>query len=245
MFKRTKSFSKQAKKLLRSKKGFFVDTGVMILISVVLGALVLGGLYAVFNDTVMPSVTSKVESMFDYSDGGSPANQEPELEEKYRLDLAYTVYDTGETSEPMGCAVDADKFRKLYIDGQEIKPTGYILPYGCPYAYVMLTKETILNLTHGMHTMKVILDDGYAEGEFLCIREIEFTILNTKQRAITDVTFYDWLMRIPVSNNTNGIVWYVKGDDRVYVDEDHTKYLTGVTWKTKIEEGKVYNEVSE
>lgn len=45
----------------------YVDTGVKILIAVVLGALVLTLLYALLNGTVMPKVTEKVTSMFSYS----------------------------------------------------------------------------------------------------------------------------------------------------------------------------------
>ena len=45
----------------------YVDTGVKILIAVVIGALLLAGLYALFNDTIMPTVTSKVEGLFNYT----------------------------------------------------------------------------------------------------------------------------------------------------------------------------------
>ena len=45
----------------------YVDTGVKILIAVVIGALLLTLLYALFNDTIMPSVTEKVEVLFDYA----------------------------------------------------------------------------------------------------------------------------------------------------------------------------------
>ena len=44
----------------------FVDSGIKILIAVVIGALLLGGLYALFGDTIMPTVTEKVEEMFDF-----------------------------------------------------------------------------------------------------------------------------------------------------------------------------------
>lgn len=44
----------------------YIDTAVKILIAVVLGALVLAGLYAILNDTVMPSVTQKINEMFNY-----------------------------------------------------------------------------------------------------------------------------------------------------------------------------------
>ena len=45
----------------------YVDTGVKILIAVVIGALLLGGLYALFNSTIMPTVTSKIQALFDYA----------------------------------------------------------------------------------------------------------------------------------------------------------------------------------
>ena len=50
----------------RNAEGY-VDTGVKVLIAVVLGALVLSLLYALINGTVMPKVTEKVTSMFNYT----------------------------------------------------------------------------------------------------------------------------------------------------------------------------------
>ena len=38
-----------------------------ILIAVVIGALLLAGLYALFNSTIMPTVTSKVQGLFNYN----------------------------------------------------------------------------------------------------------------------------------------------------------------------------------
>lgn len=45
----------------------YVDTGVKILIAVVIGALLLTLLYALFNGTIMPKVTEKVEGLFNYA----------------------------------------------------------------------------------------------------------------------------------------------------------------------------------
>ena len=50
----------------RSGEGY-IDTAVKVLIAVVLGARVLAGLYAVLNDTVMPTVTQRIQEMFDYA----------------------------------------------------------------------------------------------------------------------------------------------------------------------------------
>ena len=44
----------------------YVDSGVKILIAVVIGALLLAGLYALFNTTIMPTVTTKVQGLFNY-----------------------------------------------------------------------------------------------------------------------------------------------------------------------------------
>lgn len=53
--------------LLTARRGEnFVDSGVKILIAVVIGALLLGGLYALFGDTIMPTVTQKVKDMFAF-----------------------------------------------------------------------------------------------------------------------------------------------------------------------------------
>ena len=45
----------------------YVDTGVKILIAVVVGALLLALCYALFNDTIMPNVTQKVQDLFNYN----------------------------------------------------------------------------------------------------------------------------------------------------------------------------------
>ena len=45
----------------------YVDTGVKILIAVVIGALLLAGLYTLFNTTIMPTVTAKVTELFIYN----------------------------------------------------------------------------------------------------------------------------------------------------------------------------------
>ena len=44
----------------------YVDSGVKILIAVVIGALLLSGLYALFNTTIMPTVTTKITELFNF-----------------------------------------------------------------------------------------------------------------------------------------------------------------------------------
>ena len=43
-----------------------VDSGVKILIAVVIGALLLAGLYTLFNSTIIPTLTTKVQGLFNY-----------------------------------------------------------------------------------------------------------------------------------------------------------------------------------
>jgi ABC-type phosphate transport system permease subunit len=44
----------------------YVDTAIKILIAVVLGALLLAGLYTLFGETVLPTLTRRVQEMFEY-----------------------------------------------------------------------------------------------------------------------------------------------------------------------------------
>ncbi len=45
----------------------YVDTGVKILIAVVIGALLLAGLYTLFNTTIMPTVSDKITELLGYN----------------------------------------------------------------------------------------------------------------------------------------------------------------------------------
>ena len=44
----------------------FVDTAIKILMAVVIGALVLAGLYALFGDTILPTLKQRIIEMFNY-----------------------------------------------------------------------------------------------------------------------------------------------------------------------------------
>ena len=45
----------------------YVDSAIKIIIALVVGALLLGGLYALFKTTVLPTMTEKITEMFSYS----------------------------------------------------------------------------------------------------------------------------------------------------------------------------------
>ena len=56
------------KAALESKKGEgYIDTGVKIIIGVVVGGVILAGLYALFSTAIIPTLTTKITQMFSYS----------------------------------------------------------------------------------------------------------------------------------------------------------------------------------
>ncbi len=72
MFKKIRnkvnSIAVKAQTAVANKKAEgYVDSGVKILIAVVIGALLLAGLYTLFSSTIMPTVTSKITGLFSYS----------------------------------------------------------------------------------------------------------------------------------------------------------------------------------
>ena len=45
----------------------YVDTGVKIIIAVVAGAVILAGLYALFNGVILPRLNTEIGEMFNYT----------------------------------------------------------------------------------------------------------------------------------------------------------------------------------
>ena len=58
----------KAQTILDNVKGEgYIDTGVKIIIGVVVGAVILGGLYALFDGVVLPTLETNIEDMFDFA----------------------------------------------------------------------------------------------------------------------------------------------------------------------------------
>ena len=56
-----------AKTAIESPSGEgYIDTGVKIIIGVVIGGVILAGLYLLFNSTIMPTLSTKIGEMFNY-----------------------------------------------------------------------------------------------------------------------------------------------------------------------------------
>lgn len=63
-----KAAARKVALLMKDTRGEnYVDTAVKILIAVVLGALLLAGLYTLFGDVVMPTLTQRIQEMFNYA----------------------------------------------------------------------------------------------------------------------------------------------------------------------------------
>ena len=68
MTRKANALAVRAKCAVESKRAEgYVDTGVKILIAVVIGALLLAGLYALFNSNIMPTVRQRIVSLFNYN----------------------------------------------------------------------------------------------------------------------------------------------------------------------------------
>lgn len=53
--------------LANAKAEGYIDTGVKIIIGVVVGAVILGGLYALFNTVIIPRLNTEIQGMFNYA----------------------------------------------------------------------------------------------------------------------------------------------------------------------------------
>ena len=66
--KKANSLAVSAKTTLSNAKAEgYIDTGVKIIIGVVVGAVILGGLYALFNTVIIPRLNTEILEMFNYA----------------------------------------------------------------------------------------------------------------------------------------------------------------------------------
>ena len=66
--KKANSLAVSAKTTLANAKAEgYIDTGVKIIIGVVVGAVILGGLYALFDGVILPTLETRIDGMFDYA----------------------------------------------------------------------------------------------------------------------------------------------------------------------------------
>ena len=66
-----KKFFARVKAVLEGKRGeVYIDTAVKMIIAVVIGTLLLSGLYLIFNDMILPGLAERIQDMFGSSGGG-------------------------------------------------------------------------------------------------------------------------------------------------------------------------------
>lgn len=65
---KTAALALRAKAAVFNNRGDgYIDVAIRILLAVVIGALLLAGLYALFSDTVLPTLVQRVQEMFNYN----------------------------------------------------------------------------------------------------------------------------------------------------------------------------------
>ena len=63
--RRTRSFIVKSKSAIENSAGEgYIDTAVKMIISVVVGSLLLTGIYQLINSTVLPGLADRIQSMF-------------------------------------------------------------------------------------------------------------------------------------------------------------------------------------
>ena len=68
MQNKANEFAIRAKTTLDNAKAEgYIDTGVKIIIGVVVGAVILGGIYALFDGVILPTLETRIDGMFDYA----------------------------------------------------------------------------------------------------------------------------------------------------------------------------------
>lgn len=71
-----KKFFAKVKAVLEGKRGEgYIDTAVKMIIAVVIGALLLGGLYFIFNDMILPGLAERIQSSSVCKEIGEGGNQ--------------------------------------------------------------------------------------------------------------------------------------------------------------------------
>lgn len=65
---RVKNLCSRNRRILTSACGEgYIDSAVKIIIGVVIGGVLLAGLYALFNNTILPTLSTKIGEMFSYA----------------------------------------------------------------------------------------------------------------------------------------------------------------------------------
>lgn len=151
---------KKIRKMNNRKGEGYVGSGVKILIAVVLGALLLSGLYALQKNVIIQGASNKVEELFDYGQNTVNLSQGSECYET-RSQSGYRVYDGEEFFLISG--VMYDDYQCTTIDDLEVSSEYGDLSVGTTepgWSMVSLSSAYIRNIAPGVHTVKVYDKNG-------------------------------------------------------------------------------------
>ncbi|MGM9684255.1 MAG: DUF6133 family protein [Eubacteriales bacterium] len=71
-----KRWIQKSKTLLTGKSAEgYIDTAVLMIIAVVVGALLLSGLYYLFNSVILPGLAERIQDMFGFSGAGGSSTE--------------------------------------------------------------------------------------------------------------------------------------------------------------------------
>ena len=153
-------------RIIKNKKGEgYVDSGVKILIAVIIGAILLSGLYVLFNNVIMPNTTEKIETLFN-AGVANVAAESPSYEIRYQT--ADRV-DDNDDIVIMSKMMYSD-YDHLTIDGELVPQTPreiYVTDSDPGTAYLVIESKYLEKVPTGNHTIRMYAKDGgYCEAYF-------------------------------------------------------------------------------
>ena len=226
--------------LLNKRGEAYIGTGVKIIIAVVVGAVVLGGIFLLFNSVIFPKMNSTVSEYMEIGDAAS-ANEQKQV---YQMLNADTVV-SGEKDAQFWSSAETSKLKHVSVDGFMVSPSHYTVIPG--YTIVTLQKDYIATLSDGNHTLRIVSEDGYAEATFEKVTPITFTIQGVgTYTALPGMTWGEWILSYQMSSSSNGIVWVQDRTLELYVDIGNGLWVNSIKnqrYTDEIVDGMTYTVI--
>lgn len=151
---------------LKDRKGEgYLSSGVKIIIAVIIGSLLLGGIYTIQKDVIMDSVSSKVNELFDYDGGGvNPTNN---LRYEVRRISPERVGSDDNMTITIG--IPYSEFDYYTVDGEIASNTDdyYVCDEGGYVSFIGIPPY-LNTLSPGSHTLRAYAKDGgFGEATFI------------------------------------------------------------------------------
>lgn len=181
----------------RKRGAAYTDSAVKILISVVVGALVLFGIIGLIANVVLPTTTSKVNSLFSVegsSSGGSGGSGggtggDPAQYEMLEGDNAEYVLYQDENLLSFRASGDMNTFTKVMVDGEVVSADNYTVTSGS--TIVTFNKQYSEQLATGTHSVEVCYPDGAAAANFSVVtpEAVSFTVKYENKYGVAAKTY--------------------------------------------------------